>query len=548
MNILFLFFFLFQFFSIYGKEEPQFNFGKVKIENSGLPQAQASFLQGLAAMHSFEYKEALIDFKKAQEIDPNFALAYWGEAMAYNQAFWRQQDTEAARAVMSQLGKTSADRIKMAKLPLEKDLIQSLDVLYGDGSKEERDQNYTDFMAQIFIKYPNNLEVLSLYALSILGTILPNETSFRKSIKAAGVLDSVLGFNPSSDALNHPGLLHYYIHALDDPIHAPLALKSADLYANVAPDAAHALHMPSHIYLQLGLWDKAQKANKISYDASVRWVDQRTQNLGDREYHSLYWLMYANLQMGKYLEAKQNVLHILDLTKKDPICTIEGHWALMSARYMVETQDCFLPFSINELQNMKDCFVSSEPQAYSFIYAFGFCALIKKDLVNGAIAIKYLEELREDLKISKTRTAKIMHENEKEFRMNILTISIDELLAIRNRIDGDLIGALDRLEQAAEIESKMSLPNGIPVPIQSALEMYGFFLLEDKQWSKAKSIFLEALDRVPNRAKSYVGLALAMEGIGNLEGARKYALQALNIWVNADKEFSELKEARRLSK
>jgi len=302
----YLLIFLSCFIAAYGIEEPHFNFGRIELENSGSPQAQYAFLQGLAAMHSFEYKEALIDFKKAQEIDPDFALAYWGEAMANNHAFWRQQDLEAARAAINKFGQTLEERMNKAKLPFEKDLIRSLDILFGGGSKEERDQKYSDFMAQVYAKNPNNLEALSLYALSILGTIQSNdETGFRKNIKAAGVIEAAMGYEPSSKMINHPGLLHYYIHALDDPIHAILALKAAKLYAQVAPDAAHAVHMPSHIYVQMGMWGEARQSNHDSYEASIKWVNARMQKLADREYHSLYWLMYANLQMGRYGEAKK---------------------------------------------------------------------------------------------------------------------------------------------------------------------------------------------------------------------------------------------------
>jgi len=237
----------------------------------------------------------------------------------------------------------------------------------------------------------------------------------------------------------------------------------------------------------------------------------------------------------------------MDLMKQDPECAIEGHWALMAARYMVETKDCLLPYSSEDIQNMKDCFVSEEPQAYSFIYAMGYCAIIKKDFKNGEAAIKALEDLKENLKSSQARTATIMNQNEKEFRINVLTISIAELLALQDQVNGKLAAALQKLEPAAEIESKMALPNGIPVPVQSALELYGNFLLQDKQWSKAKSFFLKALDRVPNRAKTYVGLAEAMKGLGNFDGAKKYASQALIVWANADSEFPELKEARGLS-
>lgn len=529
--------------------DSQWNFGHIALENSGSPEAQKVFLQGLAAMHSFEYKEALIDFQEAQKIDPHFALAFWGEAMAYNHAFWKQQDFDAARKAMEKLGKTPQERIAKTKLPLEKDLIRGLDILFSTEipNKEERDQQYSDYMAQLYDKYSQNLEILSLYALSVLGTTQPNDTTFRKQMKAAGIIDTALGYTPSEKMLNHPGILHYYIHALDDPIHAPLALKAAERYTQVAPDAAHALHMPSHIYLQLGLWDKTKEANRVSYDASVRWVNSRTKNPVDREYHSLYWLMYANLQLGRYAEAKQNVSEILELLK-NPACFIEGHWALMSARYMVETQNCFHPFSLEEMKSMGDCYVSDEPQAYSFIYAMGYCAILKKDFTNANVAIKLLEELRTNLMNSVTRTTKIRNEQDKQYRIKLLTISIEELFALIENEKGLPQDALDRLEQVSKIESELPLPNGIPVPVQSSIDLYGRFLLQDKQWAKARDAYLLSLDRMPNRAKSYVGLARALQGLKNHEEANIYMQKALNIWKNADTQFPELEETKIIQK
>lgn len=539
--------FIFLFYSTCSNcQEPHFNFGKVSLENSGSPQAQEMFLQGLAALHSFEYKEAIIDFKEAEKIDPNFALAYWGEAMANNHSFWRQQDLEAAKEVMSRLEKIPKEQLEKLK-PLEKDLIQSLNILFGPGTKEERDQKYSDYMAQLYAKYPKNVEVLSLYALSILGTIQPGDTSYRKNMKAVGVLDAALGFNPPQELLNHPGVLHYYIHSLDDPIHAILALKAANRYAGVAPDAAHALHMPSHIYVQLGMWEKARQSNIDSYAASIRWVNQRTKQLADRQYHSLYWLMYANLHLGRYKEAKKNVDEIIDLTKTDKACEIEGHWALMSARYIVETKDCFLPFSKEDIQKMRDCYVSDEPQAYSFAYALGFCALNKKEFEEADFAIKSLRELRENLEQNKTRTTRILNDNDKKYRINILTIQIEELLAIKDQLDGDMLGALDRLETAAKIEMDLPLPNGIPVPVQSAIELYADLLMQDKQLEKAKQMYLKALDRTPNRAKIYLQLAIAMQKIGDQEASKKYAQKALANWANADGEFPELDKAKLLN-
>ncbi len=527
--------------------ETHFNFGKVKLENSGAPSAQPSFLQGLAALHSFEYKEAIIDFKKAQEIDPTFALAYWGEAMAYNQAFWRQQDLEAARAALNKLDPIAKERINKAKYPLEKDLLHSLDFLYGQGGKIERDDAYSNYMAKLYTKYPNNLEIISLYALSILGTVLPYEQNLHKNIMAAGVLDTALGFNPSQEMLKHPGILHYYIHALDNPLHAILALKSARLYANVAPDSEHALHMPSHIYLQLGLWDDVRTSNQLSYDASVRWVDQRSNDINDRGFHALYWLLYANLQLGRYTEARQNVAHIAELYKNHPICQLGGYWALMVARYMVATGDCIVPFSMPLLQNILRCPVSDEPQTYSFIYAQGYCAMRNKDYVNGSAVIDFLEMLRTNLKRELPYVDNLV-DKDNEFRINILSISIQELLAIEEQSHGNATAALAHAQLAAEIESKTFLPhNGIPVPVQSAFELYGFLLLQDKQWEQAVRSFKKQLERLPNQAKAYLGLALAMEGLSNAVAAKEYALTALKIWSGSDQTFWELNQARRIA-
>lgn len=467
--------------------------------------------------------------------------------MAYNHAVWREQDLKAATATLKKLGETPQERDAKAKLPFEKDLIHSLDILYGPGDKDERDQKYSEYMNQVYKKYPDNLEALSFYALSILGTIQPNDSSFRKQMKAAGIIDSALGYYPTEQILDHPGILHYYIHALDDPLHAILALKAADRYAKIAPDSSHALHMPSHIYLQLGLWDKTRDSNRISYDASIKWVNARTKNLVDRQYHSLYWLMYANLQHGRYAEAKQNVSEMIDIYKIDPECSIEGYWALIIARYMVETQDCSYPIALEDIKKIKECYISDEVQIHSLIYAMANCAILKNDLSNAMLAISFLKELREGLeKISSQNPSPHVEQNN-QYRITLLTISIDQLLALIENKKGNTQEALKLLDQAVKLESSLALPSGIPLLVQSSYNLYGNLLLQDKQWKKAAEIFLQSFDRIPNRAASYLGLALAMEGQGNQTAAKQYANKALFIWKDADSSFPELKEAKRLS-
>lgn len=526
---------------------PHFDYGKVRLENSGKKEAQEAFIQGLAALHSFEYHEAIIDFKEAQRIDPDFALAYWGEAMSNNHAFWRVQNFAEARRIMESLGKTPEERIGKAKLPFEKDLMRSLELLFGEGNKKERDEAYSDYMQKIYEKYPGNLEAISLYALSILGTIQPGDTTFRSALKAAGIIDTAFGYKPSEEMLNHPGMLHYFIHALDDPIHAPLALKAADRYALVVPDASHALHMPSHIYTQLGLWEKSRISNNQAYEASIRWVKARNQGLSNRDYHSFYWLDYACLQLGKMKEAKKYVDEIVSFKEQDHACFIEGHWALMCARYIIETEECFLPFSLEEVKTMQTCRVSDEPQAYSYAYAQAFCLLKKKEFDNADTVIHLLNEYREEME--KLLAANDSPENPEEylFRLNLLQIQIAELLAIRDYMHNDTENALIRLKEAVKWEMAQPLPNGLPVPVQSSLELYGNYLLDENQWEEAIDIFKKALDRMPNKTRFYVGIAKGYEGLGNHALAKEYADRALKIWKGADSSFPALEEAKRLS-
>ena len=196
---------------------------------------------------------------------------------------------------------------------------------------------------------------------------------------------------------------------------------------------------------------------------------------------------------------------------------------------------------------MRECKESIESQAYSFIYAMAYCAILKNDIPNALLAIKLLDEIREGFKNSTGPISSSLNAQEKQFRIDLITISVDELSALIAKQKGDLVLALKLLEQAVKIENAFPLPNGIPVPVQSALTLYGSLLLQDKQWEKAKEVYLQALDRMPMQAKSYVGLALAMEGLGDKDQAQSYAEQALKIWRDADTNFPELAEAKRLA-
>jgi hypothetical protein len=223
--------------------------GEVAFANSGSSEAQEPFLRGLALLHDFEYSDAAAQFRRAQGIDPGFAMAYWGEAMTFTHPVWMQQDLAAARAVLGRLGATPEARLAKAKTERERDYLRAVEVLYGKGTKEERDFLFSDAMAALHQRYPDDVDATAFYALSLLGTAHQGR-DFAIYMRSAALLEEVF---PTHQ--RHPGVLHYLIHSYDDPIHAPLGVRAARLYGAVAPNAGHALHMTSHIFVALGLWD-----------------------------------------------------------------------------------------------------------------------------------------------------------------------------------------------------------------------------------------------------------------------------------------------------
>jgi len=229
--------------------------GDVAFANSGAAAAQQAFLQGLALLHDFEYSPAAEAFRQAQAADPDFALAYWGEAMTYNHAVWMEQDAGAARAVLARLGPTPEARAAKAPSAREKAYLHAVETLYGEGSKEERDVRYSAEMAALHARFPDDVDATAFYALSLLGTA-HNGRDYAIYMRAAALLEDVFPTHRQ-----HPGVLHYLIHSYDDPIHAPLGLRAARLYGGIAPNAGHALHMTSHIFIAMGMWDEVIHAN-----------------------------------------------------------------------------------------------------------------------------------------------------------------------------------------------------------------------------------------------------------------------------------------------
>src|SRR5688572_16319000 len=284
-----------------GNNQSQDKLGKIDFKVSGKAEAQPAFKKGLLFLHSFEYDDAAEAFAEARQLDKDFAMAYWGEAMTHNHPLWREQDFDEGKMILDQLAPTPEERMTKAKTELERDFIRGIDILYGKGNKTERDSSYANYMASLYKKYPGNHEVAAFYSLSLIGWGVDGRQT-KLFEQAARIANEVLEKNPQ-----HPGALHYVIHAYDDPDHAAAALKTADKYAVVAPDAGHALHMPTHTYLALGLWDKVVSSNVESWAAEKQRKERKSLDNNALGYHSYHWLEYGYLQLGQKQKARAMV-------------------------------------------------------------------------------------------------------------------------------------------------------------------------------------------------------------------------------------------------
>jgi tetratricopeptide (TPR) repeat protein len=294
-------------------------------------EARSDFERGLLLLHNFEYADARDLFRQAERKDPSFALAYWGEAMTYNHPVWHSQNTAGARKVLEKYEEMR--KAHRHTLPaLEADLVSSLDFLYGDGSKAERDKMYSDFMEKLYEKYKGNHDVAAFYALSLLG--LAEGWNKELCNRAAEISAQILRENPV-----HQGALHYYIHAEDHPEYAKLALEQANDYATVASYSGHALHTPSHIYLARGLWDDVVRSNEVSWQAGVDRKKAKGITNDALNYHSHWWLEYGYLQQGRFARAEQLLKDQLAFTSELPSPSARTHFVIMRAHYLLETND-----------------------------------------------------------------------------------------------------------------------------------------------------------------------------------------------------------------
>lgn len=485
--------------------------GTIDFPTSGAPPAQRVFVTGVLYLHSFEYERAAQAFRRAQQLDPGFALAYWGEALSYTHPIWNEQDAAAGRDALARLAPTRAARRARAPTGREQGYLDAVETLYGAGSKAERDTAYAAAMARLVAAYPTDLEAKAFYALSLLG-LSQGVRDVPTYVRAAASADTVFRANP-----NHPGGAHYIIHAYDDPAHAARGLTAARAYSKIAPDAAHAQHMTTHIFVALGLWDDVVAQNEIA---------QHLTHAAPGHYTA--WLNYGYLQQGRHRDARAHLGTLRGNMGANPPRRQRAGLALIRAHFLVNTRQwdgdvAHWNISLADTAagaNVLDAFVGGLGAFERGDHVAAQQALATLDALTGAAAATS-DDGDEDPEVAV-----------------IQALELQALLQVAAAPDS----AVALLRRATALEDAMPVAFGPPIVIKPTHELLGEVLLSLHRPREAQAEFQRALALAPRRALSLLGLRRAAAAAGDSTAARDAARELRNVWHRADRlpELAEL--------
>lgn len=474
--------------------EPRVGF--VRVANEGNAATQPHFQRGLALLHNFEYPAALEAFQAAQKADPGFVLAHWGEAMAHNHPLWAEQDAEKGRAVLARLGATREARAAKVRSPREKQWLDTVEALYGPGTKVERDRAYAESMRLLSEADPADVDARAFRALSLMG-LAHGGRDIPLYMQAAALLEEALPANP-----DHPGVLHYLIHAYDDPAHAPLGERAARRYAVVVPDAGHAQHMVSHIYLALGRWPEVEAANV----QAMRVVNGQRAARGRPAGHCghyVEWQAYAVMQQGKDASDLVAACHAEALRElsQTPDTSVLGtgrssvvSWSDIAVRHGIEagkwSEHMVLPDGRYEFARFNMAYAKLLQSQANRADAQG--ALAQMKIRRTAIAAALPNELPDDRQL-----------------LPWIDRAVAQGEAVVLLASGKHAQGLEELRKAAEAEAALPIPYGPPVLQKPSAELLGEVLLAEGRKVEAAAAFRAALAAAPNRRLAAAGLEAA---------------------------------------
>jgi hypothetical protein len=501
--------------------------GNVHFAVSCLPATQPQFDRAVAMLHSFWYPQGLNAFAEIAKTDPSCAMVYWGIAISRRANPMVGAPGAGPDALKDAVEAAGKARLAGAKTQRERDYIAAIETYYNDWEKRDyrtRVLAYEKAMEDVYLHYPEDPEAAVFYALAIdeAVNVLPPDPNFTRQQKAGAILEKVLAANPE-----HPGALHYLIHAYDFPQLADRGLAAARQYGDVAPAAPHALHMPSHIYSMLGMWQESIKANQAALSVSKGYA------------HALDFMVYAYLQMAQDIEAKRGVDRNIELLKSQGAAgaaaanptgaVLAGYTALAAipARYAIERG------AWTEAAGLEP--VHSTPVADSITYFARAMGSARSGNLDAARKnIEQLKQIEEGLL-----------EVKDEYWAQQVQIQRNAAAAWTAYAEGKKDAATKLMRTAADLEEGSEKHVAMENRLWPMRELLGDLLLEANEPGLALKEYEASLQSARNRYRGFYGAAKAAQRSGDLEKARIYYGKLVALCSNADTQRPELAEAKK---
>ena len=479
--------------------------GTVTFPTSCAPAVQARFARAVALLHSFWYDEAEKAFGEVAAADPSCALAQWGVAMSLYHPIWA-----APTPAELKRGQEAVAKARAAGAPTERerDYVAAIEAFFRDADNADhrsRAQAYEKAMERVYERYPDDREAAIFYSLSLLGTASPSDKTYANQKKAGAILNRVLPLQP-----DHPGVAHYLIHSFDYPELAELALPAARSYSRIAESSPHALHMPSHIFVRLGLWDDAIRANEDSAAAAHAHVEKTQPGAASfDEMHAVDYLTYAFLQEGRDDKAREMLERVRAVKRLDnpnfaaayALAAVPARYALERGRWAEAAALEVAPASFPWAQ-----FPYAEAITH-FARAVG--AARSGDPARARQAIERLDALHQA-----TVDAKIAYW---PGQIEIQRRAAAGWLA---RAEGRNDEAVRLLKESAELEAATDKHPVTPGAVAPARELYADLLMELGRPAEALAEYEGSLKVAPKRRYALAGALKAADAAGLDEKAR----------------------------
>ncbi len=490
--------------------------GAVHFDTSCILEVRDEFDLAVATLHSFGYRKSAQLFADVLSKDPSCSMAEWGIAMSHYRQLWDPPTEDDLRIGLE----ASQEGLSMGpKTQRERDYLGAIQGFYqnaGSDSHSIRAKRYEAVMESLHGRYPQDSEAAIFYAVSLIANAPPSDKTYANQKKATQILVPISLQQP-----RHPGVAHYIIHADDNPVLAPLALDAAKHYSQIAPDSPHALHMPSHIFTRLGLWDDSIASNLASVSSA------RKQKLAGDELHALDYLVYAYLQTGRVTEASK-LTQGLPIVEPDDAARYAGLYATAAvpARYWIERQqwDAAAALALPQI-SPGNAYASTQATLY-FARALGASRL--GDIEAARTAMQPMLSLRDAL-------AKSGDGDEDQVNVQLKIVS-----AWIKWADGDHDAALQEMRAAVAMEDTTEKSPVSPGSIAPAPEMLGDMLLLAKQPKLALTAYELSLKSTPRRLRAEYGAAVSAQEAGLRVAAERHYRTLLTNCSHADPELPEL--------